>query len=520
LRYSKDGQSHGSIERQDLYTSQWALRNDVEITDTFIDAGYTAKTFDRPDYKKLHEFVSKYHRLVDYLIVDDLDRFSRDTAEALSKTKELQFKYNVQLVSVTDGIIFDYHTPGTLLRTGLKFLLAEENNIDRANKINAGIYTAKAKEGRWIQGGPAPFGYKKVGEGKDRHLEIDETQESIIRFIFDAFLRNAPDYVIKQDVKDKGFPLKGKSVIKAILKNHLYTAQQLVKGCKNLPGGLFPGNWKPIIDMITWQRVQDKLNCKPRTRVAIEDELPLRGLLRCHCGKMLTGAPSKNRIGNYFYYYKCNTSSQHNNISAVKAHAQLHEALGYLSLPDRLVAAIRNKSETLLQEKEKENAILLEQKKREYEAADKRLFSVEEKWINNQMAHETYQRWYTDITQKRIHLKAEIEKLGKDQNQVKTLLNDNLERLTDLQAVYSATTTVNKQELLRQVFDNTLYYKDKIYRTQYIMPVFSHNTLILKQKQLLIVDDICQNSGQVEATGVLSNTFLDFLAFIESLKVA
>jgi len=171
----------------------------------------------------------------------------------------------------------------------------------------------------------------------------------------------------------------------------------------------------------------------------------------------------------------------------------LHETLGYMSIPGRLVSAIKNKSEELLKENEMEKAAILQQKKREYDAAYKNLMSVEEKWINNQLSFETYQRWLSNLSTDKIKLKSEIEQLSQDQGQLQMLLNKNLAQLTDMQTLYSAASITNKQELLRKVFDDTLYYEKSIYRTQYIMPVFSHNTLILKQKQLLIIDDINAN---------------------------
>lgn len=58
--------------------------------DTFIDRGKSARTFDRPDFIKLREFILRYHKKVDYLVVDQLDRFSRDAGEAMSLVKTLQ----------------------------------------------------------------------------------------------------------------------------------------------------------------------------------------------------------------------------------------------------------------------------------------------------------------------------------------------------------------------------------------------------------------------------------------------
>ena len=42
-----------------------------------------------------------------------------------------------------------------------------------------------------------------------------------------------------------------------------------------------------------------------KEKVTVNDELPLRGVLKCHCGKPLTGAPSRGKMGKYYYYYKC-----------------------------------------------------------------------------------------------------------------------------------------------------------------------------------------------------------------------
>ncbi|XHR97342.1 recombinase family protein [Mucilaginibacter sp. UC70_90] len=129
LRFSHLGQSNGSIERQELYTDQWIKNNNVLVVDTFIDRGHSAKTFDRPDFKKLQEFIKKRQGNVDYLVVDQLDRFSRDAGEAMTLVKSYQRQYRIQIVSVTEGIIFDYDTPGSYFRTGLQLLLAEEDNI-------------------------------------------------------------------------------------------------------------------------------------------------------------------------------------------------------------------------------------------------------------------------------------------------------------------------------------------------------------------------------------------------------
>ncbi len=501
LRFSSDGQSHSSIEKQDLYTSQWLERNNVFTVDTFIDAGHSAKTFDRPDFKKLQDFISKYHATVDYLVVDELDRFSRDAGEALIVVKKLQQKYNVQIVSVSENITFDYNTPGSFFRTGLSLLLAEENNINRANKINGGIYTAKAKEGRYIYSSP-PFGYSKVGTGKDRHLIVNEEQAVIVKFVFEAFLRNTPNYIIYREAGSMGLPLRGHTVIQNMLENPIYVGKQRVKPFKELPGGLYPAKHEPIIDTLTWESVQLKLQ-KPAKNASIHlsEDLPLRGVLKCHCGRLLTGAPSRGRHGGLFYYYKC-YHGRHNNISAKKAHSQLERMMELMSLPKSMVIEIREESEKLFEERCANNKLIIAEKKIALAGEDFKLKSIEEKWIMNQIQHETYDRWMKDITRNRVHLMTQIERLSQDQGALYKKLYDVLETLTDLKYVFSRCSISDKQELLRKGFDANLYYKDGIYRTPTMIETFAHNALRMKEEGVLIYEKERGNFSIPPSSGV------------------
>ncbi len=522
LRFSSVGQSNGSIEWQDLYTRPWFERNNVELIDTFIDAGFSAKTFDRPDMDKLTKFLAKYHKDVDYLVVCEMDRFSRDAGEALTMAKRLQMKYSVQIVSVVEGITFDYRDNGSFFRTGLSLLLAEDENIRRTNKINSGIYTAKAKEGRYING-KVPYGYIKEGKGKSAGLVIDKEKAEIVRFIYDAYLHNTPYYEIKAAVKEKGFTLNGNSCMQNILTAPIYSGQQMVKSWKELPGGLFPSAHEPIIDMFTWQQVQRKIKGDPKIRVLTSDEMPLRGVLHCHCGRLLTGGPSKNRHGNLFYYYRCHTSMDHNHLAAKKVHGQFDEILKNLSLSAAQVQFIKDGAQKQMEIRLTENKGLLAKKKVELAKLEERIESVELKFIANQLPFESYNKWLGNYSQQRVQLKGEIDKYSIDYNEFFTILNRNLSKLEDVYFVWEISSTLQKQELVRYVFDNQLYYEAGSCRTPYLMEMFRHNELILREKKLLFIDKkrgFFAKSPEVDITGLQSNRLEDFFRYLDLIKVA
>ncbi len=499
LRFSSVGQSNGSIEWQDNHTAPWFAKNKVELIDTFIDAGHSAKTFDRPDMAKLTAFVEKHHKSVDFLVVDELSRFSRDAGEGLTTIKKLQKKFSIQIVSVCEGITFDYYETGNYFRTGLGLLCAENDNIMRTVKINQGVYEGK-KSGRYIHGQP-PFGYIKTGTGKTAKLEIHEEQAATVRYIYQAYLKGTPIYLIKREAKKLGFPFTSNSYAQKILQNPIYSGQQYVRPWRDMPGGIFPAQHDPIIDMFTWQQVQHLIRRPNKTKVIISDEMPLRGVLHCHCGRPLTGAPSRGRHGKYYNYYKCSTASAHNNIAATKAHDQLMEVLRHLSLPDEIIAAIKSTAKEVFVTKMQENSTLLRQKRTELKAVNTRIESAEHKWVDNQLTYESYNRLVNNYTQQRGYLQSQINQLSSTENDVHQLIQEYIDALKDLRVIYQNCTTLQKQEFLKLGFDNKLYYQNGIYRTPYILPIFNHNLFILNQKQLLILDKKTGTSVEVPGGG-------------------
>lgn len=503
LRFSQLGQSNGSIERQELYTDQWIKANNIELVDTFIDRGKSAKTFDRPDFIKLQEFISIHFKNVDYLLVDQLDRFSRNAGEAMSMVKTLQTKYGIQVVSVTEGITFDYDTPGSFFRAGLQLLLAEEDNINRSVKIRGGLYTARAKEGRFVHNSP-PFGYRKEGERKERGLVVVEEEAKIVKFIFDVYLRDTPLYIIKEKARELGFNRIGNSAIERILVNPTYAGLLHVEAFKEHPGGLFPGIHEPIIDITTWQMVQSKMKKPEKVKTVLDDRIPLRGILKCHCGNILTGAPSRGKSGKYFYYYKCRCP-KHNNISALKAHTQLLGALKLMSISDKMLKDIKNGCTLSVEKEIKSNSEKLILKKEELVDTEAKLYTLEEKWINNEISRETYDRWYATYNYSSLNLKGAIQRLTSNVGDVYKILQKNMDFLTDIPYVYSRSSTLQKREFISMVFDTNLYYEMGVYRTPTMPSIFSHNHLLMRDEGYLVYEKKRDDFSIIPSSGVAEN---------------
>jgi site-specific DNA recombinase len=515
LRFSSDGQSQHSIERQDMITTSWIKFNGVELVDTFTDEGVSARTFDRPDVQALFAFIKKNHRNIDYMLVSELTRFSREAGDAINMIKEIQRKYAVRIVSASRSVIYDCSDSNSFFMMGLEFLLGNSENIKRQNDINGGIYTAKTEKGKYI-GPRAPYGYKK----QDGKLVPHEEQSPIVRFIFDAWLHRTPQYLVEQQAKAKGFPHRGSDPLRKLLKNPVYMGYQQVKPWKNMPGGLFPlQDFTPLISVEEWNHAQTLFLREGINRTELHADFPLRSVVKCHCGKPLTGAPSRSRNGRYYNYYKC-VHGGHVNVSTTIMHEQLTEIFRYMNLTDRLVRRIEEQSSTLLKESITQQQRELMQKRTQYSKLQEKIENLEEKWINNQMQFETYNRWFDSFNKERIALNASIERLQGDTRRADVLLKTNISSLQSLDVLYEKAGITQKQEMVRRVFDSSLYYQNRTYRTAYVMPVFAHNLLILKQNQLLEVDEFKGTGLSGGAEQPLIEPLLDFVAFLSSIKVA
>ena len=115
-----------------------------------------------------------------------------------------------------------------------------------------------------------------------------------------------------------GLTHTGNSCIPKIIACHAYGGLIRVHAYKEFPEEVVEGMHQPLIDRITWLAAQAKLKRKHRPIHSLNENLPLRGVLLCHCGHPLTGAPSRRRHGRQYYYYKCVKVSRHNSISAKK----------------------------------------------------------------------------------------------------------------------------------------------------------------------------------------------------------
>lgn len=226
-----------------------------------------------------------------------------------------------------------------------------------------------------------------------------------------------------------------------------------------------------------------------------EEEVPLRAVLKCICGCKLTAGKSRGK-NKLYWYYKCAKHTK-KNYPAIRLHAQMDEILKILSLPDHYIAYMKEKINELINEQRGTQAQMLTDKKKELTGLQIRLDNLEEKYINNDLDVTAYKKW-RDRYQAEISIcQKYIMDMSQPMDEYQSFFNENIHRLGNLYYHYHNSDLHTQQALVKQVFNFQLYYHDGMYRTPYIMPIFAHNALILKEKRLLEIEQPFEKSTKV-----------------------
>jgi DNA invertase Pin-like site-specific DNA recombinase len=145
-RVSTDEQAKfgSSLRDQEERLRFYCKNNNIEVVAHFQD-DYSAKTFKRPEYTKLYEYLKKNRKEIDFLLVARWDRFSRNTSESYKMIDKLE-SLNVSLQSIESPL--DLEVPENRLILAMYLAFPEVENIRRGLNIKMG-QRRRIKEGGW-----------------------------------------------------------------------------------------------------------------------------------------------------------------------------------------------------------------------------------------------------------------------------------------------------------------------------------------------------------------------------------
>lgn len=324
IRLSREDGDKGesvSIANQRLLLEDFVnSRDDLCLFSTYIDDGYTGTNFQRPNFMRMISDIED--KKIQCVVVKDLSRLGRNMPKVSEYINDYFPSRKVLFISINDGINKNYYDTDT----------SEDMMIDIKNMFN-GFYpkdiskkvrsTFRAKQGKGqFIGAFASFGYVKSADDHN-HLEIDEYAAGIVRRIFGMYLGGMGQNTIAKVLNSEGIPCPSEykkqcglnyrnsnrlgstsywtySTIRNILKNEMYIGNMVQNKnfrqiCKQnavlLPKDkwiVVEGTHEPIIDMDTWDKVQDLLGRNTRQTKLEQNVHMFAGFLKCgDCGRAM-----------------------------------------------------------------------------------------------------------------------------------------------------------------------------------------------------------------------------------------
>jgi site-specific DNA recombinase len=168
----------GSLKTQQDTLRQYCQLRNIRIEKVYVE-DYSAKTFNRPEWKKLMNEIERSYIRPQLVLFTRWDRFSRNTGDAYYTIKKLK-KFGVEPQAIEQPL--DLSIPENKMMFAFYLAIPEVENDRRALNTQIGMQRAKER-GKWL--GRAPIGYinHSYPDGT-KQIIPKEPEASIMRVTF------------------------------------------------------------------------------------------------------------------------------------------------------------------------------------------------------------------------------------------------------------------------------------------------------------------------------------------------
>ena len=315
----EDKEESSSIKNQRDFIMEYALKQDIEIYDYYIDDGYSGGNFDRPGFKRLINDIE--NGLINCIIVKDMSRLGRDFIETGNYIYRYFPEHNIRFIALLDGLdTLKSNTDDDMIP--FRAVINDMYLKDISRKIKS-VRHDKMRKGEFVSS-TVPYGYKR-DENNNKKLVIDEYSANIVKRIFNLKDNGTTNLMIARELSNDGIlppdlyngkKLKQNTIttnlwkpctVRRILSNEIYIGT-LIQGkycrvsLKSKKKKLLPKEqWEivenavpSIIDKEQFSRVNKPVR-RNYIRFSKYDYL-LKGLVVCNeCGKSMLVRRVKNQ---------------------------------------------------------------------------------------------------------------------------------------------------------------------------------------------------------------------------------
>ena len=453
-----------SLNAQQSSLRDFCSKHLISIVKEFQE-DYSAKNFNRPEWKKLNEFANKNKKNIDYLLVVDWDRFSRNVYDALGVINDFK---NIGIEVNCIGKWINYKDPAQTMMQLMYLGMPEVDNKIRSQKVQMGMRQG-LKEGRWNV--KQPIGYVPAKDELGKTLmKKDPIKAPLIEQLFSTYARGlySQNEILKM-AKFKHLKLS-KSNLSRMLKNIIYTGMIKVPANAEEPEQIVNGLHKPIVSKEIFNKVQRLLISRTKNNSKhnkMRDDMYLRGHLKCaKCGGNLTGSASTSKTGAKHYYYHCNRAKGCKESFRVKdAHNELIEVFKAMKPPvevcDLFELILDDHYKTSKQSQYND----IKRVKSEIERLVVKKDISLDKLLGKVISDEVYSKYNLGIDKELTEKRNELLNLNDYQKDLSDYINFGLKLMQNLETFFEQSDVHIKNKLLSSIFDEKIEFDGEKYRT-------------------------------------------------------
>lgn len=451
-KYQED--NGGSLQYQKDCCTDYAKSNRFNVINCFGGSHESAKT----PGKFINEMIKylKKEKLIKYVIVSQIDRFSRNAGQGITMFNQL-LEIGVVIIEATTGLKTSDHNQRLMLQ--MKLCMAEWDNANRTDKFTNGRVSC-LKSGVYC--GAVPLGYDKEGKSRNRTFTINEDGK-LIRKAFEWKLKGMANFQIIEKLKPYGLNLT-KQKLHKILTNVFYAGK--IKH-KMLNYEMIDGNHPAIISYTDFLKVQEIMSGRTGIYKHKKEtpQFPLKRHVLCYSDNTpFTAYTVKQK---HIDYYKCNCVGCKTNVSAKKLHNKYEELLSQYDVPQPLVKVLRDTISKSLCENHTEQMQIINVLKKQKSEKENKLKNCKLRFGMGDIDEEIY-IMTVEVLQKDIdQITLELSKYDKDISNLENRINDVLLMCCHLGNMWKQADILTAQKLQNLLFPNGIYWDKEIdgYRT-------------------------------------------------------
>jgi site-specific DNA recombinase len=465
--------TYGRVSTEEQKENGFSLNHQKEMLKRYCDIkeykilkhyveDYSAKTFNRPEWKILRDYVKKNKNSIDMLLVTKWDRFARDSEGATAVIREFS-KMGIIINAIEQPL--DMTIPENKLILAMYLVIPEIENDKIAQRTKDGMRRAK-KEGCFM--GKAPFGYSNAKIMEKTSIAPNSDSKIVLKAFTEVAKGIEPVEVIRKKIRDDyGLKLE-KQQFYNMLRNVTYSGMIIIPEYKKENEEIIKAIHEPIIDINLFKKVQSVLDFRKNSDAKFpsseNDLFPLRGNFVCpNCGKQITASKSKGNGGHYEYYH-CKSSCKIR-LKKDVVHTRVKELLNEISLDENVKELFKGVLSDVIRSNTVDTKARIKELKLKQESFKILLENTEDKFVLDELDPEEYNKFKNRYSDKINDFENLIDSLKENDTDLMQYVDNSVELLCQLGNVFNHLEDKDKGSFLRVIYPENIILEKECFRT-------------------------------------------------------